>query len=508
MIDEEMRRMVFRLKEKGRGTRSIAGGLGISRTTVKRILEQGTPVKPAIVRESKLEEYDELIRQLYVKCEGSLTRVAEDLEKHLETAISYSTLTKYCRDKGFGAPQKETEPSGRYVTGPGVEMQHDTSPIPLLVGKIERLYQAASLKFGFSRVRYLRFYRRFTRFHCKDFLTRGLRFFKGSCSRCIIDNTTVIIAYGTGSEAVVAPEMEAFEKRFKFRFVAHEVGDANRSAKVERDFDFIQRNFTKGRDFVDDDDLNAQAEDWCRKKNAAHNRRLKDHPSHLFIQEQPHLIKLPEYIPPVYLIHQRRVDVEGFVTLDGNLYSAPNNTIGKNLVLRETMDTVTLLDGRQELCVHPRIPEGERSWSRLEGHGRKQRRRTSRPNPSPQEKWLAARSDGVRTYMAGLKKLGRRRYLNQVRKLYGTCHDYDFNEVEAAIKRALQYNLFDTKRLESMLLQKLGASLFGFPTAQNDDDPGCVSPVVEPEQNLTEAEQESDLNKDDNDGQDGESDDA
>jgi hypothetical protein len=46
----------------------------------------------------------------------------------------------------------------------------------------------------------------------------------------------VILARGSGKNAVVAPEMEAFGKRFGFLFVAHAVGDANRSARVERPF--------------------------------------------------------------------------------------------------------------------------------------------------------------------------------------------------------------------------------------------------------------------------------
>jgi transposase len=118
-------------------------------------------------------------------------------------------------------------------------MQHDTSPVSIEVGGVRRLYQAASLKLGFSRMRYLRCYRRFTRFMCKDFLTRGFEFFEGTCQRIVIDNTSVIVAHGSGKNAVMAPEMEAFEKRFGFRFLAHELKDANRSAKVERDFDFI-----------------------------------------------------------------------------------------------------------------------------------------------------------------------------------------------------------------------------------------------------------------------------
>lgn len=482
MIDEEMRRMVFRLREKGRGTRAIAGALGIARTSVKAILETGSPQVPESTRERWLDEHLDLIRKLYVEYERSLSKVAEKLEELLKTAVPYSTLTAFCRHHGLGAPLDEPQPAGQYNTGPAVEMQHDTSPIKLKVDDIWRVYQAASLKFGYSRVRYLRFYRRFTRFHCKDFLTRAFEFFRGTCGVCIIDNTSVVISHGTGEDALPAPEMDAFQKRFGFKWKAHALLDKNRSGKVERDFDFIQRNFVKGATFVSDEDLNAQALEWCHKKNAGYMKRLRIYPTRRFMEEQPHLHPLPEYIPPVYRIHHnRRVDPEGFVTLDGNLYSAPNKFVEKTLTLRETIEQVILLDGHEELCRHPRLPEDERGISKLEGHGRQRRPRRDRREATEEEKWLIARSEVLACYVTGFKKVGGRRFLYQVRRLYELCHEYDPMDVERMAKRASEFKLFDTIRLETMLLQELGAKLFGTPRRRSGEDrTGRVSPVGEP----------------------------
>ena len=66
----------------------------------------------------------------------------------------------------------------------------------------------------------------------------------------MIDNTHVVVLRGTGSEMMAVPEMEAFGERFAFHFVAHERGDANRSARVERPFSFIEKNFLAGRTFT------------------------------------------------------------------------------------------------------------------------------------------------------------------------------------------------------------------------------------------------------------------
>jgi hypothetical protein len=42
-----------------------------------------------------------------------------------------------------------------------------------------------------------------------------------------------VVLRGTGREMIPVPEMEAFGERFGFRFVAHQIGNANRSARVE-----------------------------------------------------------------------------------------------------------------------------------------------------------------------------------------------------------------------------------------------------------------------------------
>ena len=68
-------------------------------------------------------------------------------------------------------------------------------------------------------------------------------------ARVMIDNTHVVVLRGSGLDMVPVPEMAAFGERFGFQFVAHAIGNANRSARVERPFWFIENNFLAGRTF-------------------------------------------------------------------------------------------------------------------------------------------------------------------------------------------------------------------------------------------------------------------
>ena len=63
---------------------------------------------------------------------------------------------------------------------------------------------------------------------------------------CIIDNTNLARLRGTGQDAVIVPEMEAFAKQYGFRFVCHEQGHPNRKAGEERSFWTVETNFLAG----------------------------------------------------------------------------------------------------------------------------------------------------------------------------------------------------------------------------------------------------------------------
>jgi transposase len=186
---------------------------------------------PVLQRAEKAEPYRQQILELLARCKGNLVRVHEELVAS-GAAFSYQALTAFCRRHGLIEPPQQ--PAGRYEFPPGEEVQHDTSPHEVeLVGKKRRV-QTASAVLCYSRMLFFQCYPTFQRFDCKVFLTEALRYFGGGPARVMIDNTHVVVLRGTGREMVPVPEMEAFAERFDFRFVAHERGDANRSARVER----------------------------------------------------------------------------------------------------------------------------------------------------------------------------------------------------------------------------------------------------------------------------------
>ena len=101
------------------------------------------------------------------------------------------------------------------------------------MGTKKIMAQCAALKLAHSRLLFLQYYPCFTRFEARIFLNRGFVFMNGTCPRCTVDNTSVIVAHGSGPETVISPEMESFGRIFGVSFVPHRIGDPNRKATCQ-----------------------------------------------------------------------------------------------------------------------------------------------------------------------------------------------------------------------------------------------------------------------------------
>lgn len=458
MLDQTTRTAIFKLHEAGNGTRAIARALRISRGTVKRVLASGSAQPPPLPRAEKAEPHREQILEAYNRCNGNLARVHEDLIE-LDVNISYSALTAFCRRHGIG--HEPRRPAGRYHFEPGQEMQHDTSPHQVrLGGRVQRV-QTASLVLCHSRMLFFQHYPRFERFTCKLFLTDAVRYMGGACRVCMIDNTNVVVAAGTGRNMVPAPEMAAFAERLGFVFKAHEKGDANRSARVERPFHYIENNFLAGREFDDWESLNRAAVAWCDKVNGKHKRHLHAAPRELFAAEKPRLSPVPPWVPDVYALHHRIVDVEGYVRVHKTRYSAPWTLIGRRIEVRETKERIEMFDGPRRVASHARVmdPDSPRITDPAHRPPRGQGR-AARDHVAAVEEQLLRIAPELGDYVANLKKHVPGRGLRDVRRLMRMVSDYPRAPLVAAVRSAASHGLYDLERVERMVLRALKHDFF------------------------------------------------
>jgi len=451
MIDQEIRKAVIVLYDKGVSIRQISLQLEIDRKTVSNIIEKKGAM-PDKIRGDKIEVDPELLRRLYNKCGGWKERIHEELAEHGQK-IGYSTLTRLIRQLDIG--QKKSERCSRVPDEPGAELQHDTSRYRLKIGDAWMWVVAALIYFRYCKQRYLKFYRYFTRFKMKCFLHESLTFYEYIAAKCIIDNTNLAVLRGSGKNAVMVPEMERFLKQYgDMVFEAHEINHSNRKAGNERGFWTVETNFFPGREFSSLEDLNRQAFEWATVKCA--NRpvgKSKLIPVQAFETEKPFLQKIPPYVPPPYQVHDRGTDQYGYAAFDGNYYWVPGK--GRHDVrILEYDDRLKIFHNRKELIEYKLPPDGTKNEPiRPEGMEATLGQPKNRKKPTDKElRALRESSDVVAAYLEfALKAKGVSRH-RFIRRLHGLYNKMTLSIFVKALERALAYEITDIRTIERMAL--------------------------------------------------------
>src|SRR3972149_4087836 len=393
MIAQETKEAILSLYQRGVQIRQISQILKISRNTIRRVIRGKWQERPQ--RPSPYEKLSPIVHEVFKRSEGNVVRVQEILQSEYGHTVPYSTLTPIVGDLDLREDKKKRR-SATYAFGPGQEMQHDTSPHQVLMGDKKIKAQCAGLVLGYSRKLFIQYYPCFTRFEARVFLDEAFRFMEGTCPRCIIDNTSVIVAHGTGPDAEIAPEMERFGQIFGVKFIPHAVGDADRKAKMERNFAYGENNFLAGRAFTNWHDLNEQAKRWCQEvANQKVKRSLGMSPEAAYLMEKPNLAPLPPYIPPVYQTFYRTVDVAGYVQVDTNRYSVPERLIGKEVEVHKLWDRIEVFFKNQKVADHPRLLDKRETRITTNGHHPPFNRQRAHEGPCQEEKTLVGQSEGL-----------------------------------------------------------------------------------------------------------------
>jgi hypothetical protein len=431
MLDEDTRTAILRLHAQGHGSRKISRALGVARDSVRRIISCGSASVPPLVRAELAEPWREQILELHARYEGHLGRVHDALSE-LGAAVSYPALTAFCRRHGIGSAPPP--PAGRYHFEPAVEMQHDTSPHQAKVGGTLTRMQTASLVLCYSRMIFFQHYPRFTRFECKAFLAQAIGYFCGAAARCMVDNSHVVVASGSGATMS--------------------------SARVEAPFQRIEKGFLVGENFAHWSDLNQRARATCETWNAKYSTKLHASRRELFAAEQVYLKPLPLHVPEVYQLCTRIVDAEGYVNVNRVRYSAPYRLIGRPLEVRETLERVVLYEGPRRVASHARSlgPWDTRVTDPQHRPPRGQGLTRHRPD-SPEQLEILQIEPRLAAYVQALKHhIGERRA--PLRRFLSMLRDYPRAAFLAAVADAERYRLLDLDRLEKMVLRQIADDYF------------------------------------------------
>jgi transposase len=455
--------------------RQIARQLRVSRNTVHAIISKQSKACES-PRKNKKVVSPELLERLFHECENRARRLYEKLTEEEGISIGYSTLTRLLREQGLREEPKKR--CGREPDEPGVEMQHDTSPYQRIIGGKKINIVASLVYYRYSKMRYLKFYRTFTRFQMKCFLHEAMMFMGHAAPTCIIDNTNLARLRGVGKHAVIVPEMKHFAEQYGFKFQCHELKHSNRKAGNERGFYTVETNFFPGRTFSDLEDLNQQALEWATVRCA--NRptgKRKIIPTQAFEYEKPFLEKVAHFIHPPYKVHERRTDQYGYISFNGNYYWIPG-TKREDMIVLEYSDAIHLFHDRIKMIEYSLPKDGVRNecFKPKDQAGPSCKPAYRKKPTAKEEKILREAAPEIDQYLSfALKGLGKARH-RKIRRIYGLYRKCALPLLIRALKRALTYRIINLDTLERMVILELHTE--GLDNHHPAIDPECYERAI------------------------------
>lgn len=268
MYGRETRVLLRHYLEQGLKKSELARRLGVSRRTIYHWLAEGQldrdldaePVRysarPPVP--TKLDPYKGIIA---ARLEAFPELTAQRLFDEIRGAGypgGYTQLKAYVRTV---RPQPPADPIVRFETPPGYQGQVDFGTFDLPWG---RRY-ALLVVLGYSRLLWLQFYRR----QDMQSLIRGLEaafaYFGGVPQELLFDQMRAVVnddQRGEGGSLILNAEFLRFAEHWGFRPRACRPYRARTKGKIERPIRYCRQSFFYAREFVSDDDLNAQALRW------------------------------------------------------------------------------------------------------------------------------------------------------------------------------------------------------------------------------------------------------
>jgi hypothetical protein len=222
--------------------------------------------------------------------------------------------------------------------------------------------------------------------------------------------------------------------------------------RVERVVPYVRSSFFAGEHFVDRDDAQRRAEEWCRTKAGLRiHGTTQCRPAELFATEEaPRLLPAPTTRYDVPLYARPKVHRDHHIEVAKALYSIPGNLIGSVVDARADAVLVKVFFRGQLVKVHPRQPPGGRSTD---------------PDDLPSEKTVyamrdverlqamaAAHGPAVGTYARALLDIPLPwTKMRQVYALLGLVKKWGPNRVDAACARALEAEAISVSLIGRML---------------------------------------------------------
>jgi transposase len=329
--DIALRHAAALLKRKGRGQRTIAKELGITRKKVRSLLQgvahqrahghSALPVAPN-KRKSQLDKFEPAMQTLLdTHPDITAVRLLEELRKEDYTG-GYTIVKERLR---LLRPTPKVSPVERFETEPGKQGQQDWSPyvIPFTLDGPTKL-RCFSFVLAFSRRQYVHFCEREDQLTLERQHIAAFERFGGVPEEILYDGQKAVVLRREAGRPIYNPKFLAFATHYGFRPHALPPRTPTWKGKIERPFQYIEGNLLNARTFAKKADLDALTRTWMDQTSDLHlHDTTRERPIDRFAREKDHLLPLPAHPFDTAEVAYRVVGDDAFVRWDDVRYSVP-----------------------------------------------------------------------------------------------------------------------------------------------------------------------------------------
>jgi transposase len=348
---------VHRLDREGVPKRVIARRLGMSHTTVHRLLGLREPPHYERRRTSSLVDpfTDEIAAMLDADPKVPATVVLQHLRRS-GYAGGITILKEHLAKVRPSFLAARTFQRTSYLPGEisQIDWWHTGRQIPVGKGATREAFGlVATLPHSAAHAAVFTFGRTVA-----DLLPAALGCFErlgGVPDKVVCDNDPAIVRERRGGVAILHDEVAAFFGQLGTKVVPLRPGDPQAKGQVERTNGYLGGSFLALREFSDITDMQAQHDDWAATVAfRRHHRRVGAIVGDAWRVERGFLRALPNPVPETCRRTEARIAKDGFVRIGDVDYSVPPGLSGRRVQVRSSLaEVVVHLEG-SEIARHRR----------------------------------------------------------------------------------------------------------------------------------------------------------
>jgi transposase len=449
------------VRVEGRSQRAVAREFGLSRETVRKMLEYAVP--PGYQRQQPIKRpklgpwlgvIDAILaddKQRPVKQRHTAKRIFDRLKDEHGFTGGYTIVKDYVR----GEQVRSGEMFIPLTHAPG-EAQADFGEALVVIAGVEQKAHYLAMDLPHSDDCFVAAFPAETTEAFLDGHVRAFAYFGGVPTRILYDNTKIAVAKILGGEE--RQRTRSFSELQSYYLFADKFGrpaKGNDKGKVEGLVGYARRNFMVPVPRVSSwEELNAHLEEQCRKRR---ERRLRGHTETIGERfERDHAAMLPPPVAPYEACEKiaARVSSMSLVRYRGNDYSVPTQYGHRQVWVKGYVHEMVIACASEVIARHKRSYEREAVvFDPLHYLALLEQKTRALDQAAPLAGWQLPECFAQlrRLLEARLKKHGSREYVQVLRLL----ETFDLSELTPAIEDALRLGTISFDAVRHLLLCRI-----------------------------------------------------